>query len=127
MGPPTPPKRYVKILPTLSGLLKVANHQTVGLYSWTRWFRRVSSCVKCRRRMYPALYRIPPISIDDLDQQEQIRHQRVFCFRESTLRNWHWQEILRVATSNGVRRCYSNAEFPDDVDTLPYPLCIAIC
>lgn len=75
--------------------------------------------------MYPAHYRIPPTSIDSLEQQEQINRQERFALATLLYEIGSGKKPFEWLSSEEVQR-YSSAEFPDDVKNLPPPLFIAI-
>ncbi|KAI9778678.1 MAG: hypothetical protein M1816_003927 [Peltula sp. TS41687] len=76
--------------------------------------------------MYPAHYRIPPANIDHLEQQEKIIRQERFAFATLLYEVGSGKKPFEWLSNDEVQRRYSNAEFPDDVKTLPPPLFIVI-
>jgi hypothetical protein len=76
--------------------------------------------------MYPAHYRIPPTSIDSLGRQEQINRQERFAFGTLLYEIGSGKKPFEWLSNEEAQQRYSNAEFPNDVKTLPPPLFIAI-
>lgn len=71
------------------------------------------------RATYPAHYRIPPASIDSLPPQDQITRQERFAFASLLYEVTSGRKPFEGLSSDEVQHHYSNAEFPDDVRTLP--------
>lgn len=76
--------------------------------------------------MYPARYRIPPASIDSLGRQEKINRQERFAFATLLYEIASGKKPFELLSDEEVQQRYSNAEFPNDVRTLPPPLLITI-
>lgn len=76
--------------------------------------------------MYPAHYRIPPVSIEYLDQQGQIDRQERFAFASLLYEIVSGKKPFERLSSEEVQQRYSNADFPDDVRNLPPAILIAI-
>jgi len=76
--------------------------------------------------VYPAHYRIPPTSIDSLEQQEQINRQERFAFATLLYEMGSGKKPFEWLSSEEVQQRYSKGEFPDDVKSLPPPLFITI-
>ena len=76
--------------------------------------------------MYPARYRIPPASIESMGQQEKINRQERFAFGTLLYEIGSGKKPFELLSDEEVQQRYSNAEFPNDVRTLPPPLFIAI-
>lgn len=86
----------------------------------------VSQIERESSRMYPAHYRIPPTSIDSLGRQEQIDRQERFAFATLLYEIGSGKKPFEWLSDEELQQRYSNAEFPNDVRTLPPLLFIAI-
>jgi hypothetical protein len=62
---------------------------------------------------------IPSASIDSLPQQDQMTRQERFAFASLLYEVTSGRKPFEELSSDEVQHYYSNAEFPDDVRTLP--------
>ncbi len=76
--------------------------------------------------MYPPHYRIPPATIRGLGAQERVERQELFAFATLVYQIGTGRLPFAELDGHQVQQRYEQAHFPDDVQTLPFPVFIAI-
>lgn len=76
--------------------------------------------------MYPPRYRIPPTSIQSLEEKEKVRRQERFAFASLLYEIGCNKKPFEELNDEELQQRYSDADFPEDVRSLPLPLFINI-
>jgi hypothetical protein len=78
-------------------------------------------------RVYPARYRIPPATIEDLDEGERVKRAELFALGSILYEIWFSRKPFEELSDVEVQIRYSNANVPEDVTTLSQGPVILSC